>query len=304
MKIDRLIGILSVLLQKEQVTAPYLAEMFEVSKRTINRDIETLCQAGIPIITKQGVNGGISIMENFKVDKTLLTTTDMQDIIAGLRSLDSINGTNRYSQLIERFLVGGSDFMVGNQSILIDLSSWDKNGLVSKIEMIRNAIYSCKQIKFNYYSPKGETIRTIEPYYLIFHWSSWYVWGWCELKRDFRLFKLNRMDKLQLADEYIKKNAPMPDLRTEKVFPEEIKVKALFDSSCKWRIVEEFGIDSFEEQEDGKLLFQSGYSDKENLLIWLMTFGDKATLLEPKELIPELYNMLKNMLKNYEEYDL
>lgn len=273
MKIDRLIGILSVLLQKEQVTAPYLADMFEVSKRTINRDIETLCQAGIPIITKQGVNGGISIIENFKVDKTLLTTSDMQDILAGLRSLDSINGTNRYSQLMERLSVGGSDFMVGNQSVLIDPSSWDKKGLIPKIEIIRNAIYNCKKIKFNYYSPKEETIRTIEPYYLIFHWSSWYVWGWCELKQDFKLFKLNRMDKLQLADEYIKKNAPMPDLRTEKVFPEEIKVKVLFDSSCKWRIVEEFGIDSFEKQEDGKLLFQSGYSDKENLLIWLMTFG-------------------------------
>ena len=66
MKIDRQIGILSMLLQKDTVTAPYLAEKFEVSRRTINRDIEDLCKAGIPIVTKQGVNGGISIMENYK----------------------------------------------------------------------------------------------------------------------------------------------------------------------------------------------------------------------------------------------
>ncbi len=89
MKIDRLIGILSILLQQNKVTAPYLAEKFEVSRRTINRDIEDLCKAGIPLITTQGVNGGISIMEGYKIDNTLLTSADMQAILAGLRSLDS-----------------------------------------------------------------------------------------------------------------------------------------------------------------------------------------------------------------------
>lgn len=96
MKIDRLIGILSILLQRETVTAPYLAERFEVSRRTINRDIEDLCKAGIPIVTRQGVGGGISIMDNYRIDRTLFTNTEMQDILAGLRSLDSVNGTNRY----------------------------------------------------------------------------------------------------------------------------------------------------------------------------------------------------------------
>ena len=112
MKIDRQIGILSVLLQKETVTAPYLAEKFEVSRRTINRDIEDLCKAGIPIVTKQGVNGGISIIENYKLDKTLFTQGEIQDILAGLRSLDSVNGTNRYGQLMEKLSIGSSDFSV------------------------------------------------------------------------------------------------------------------------------------------------------------------------------------------------
>ena len=93
MKIDRLIGILSILLQKEVTTAPELAEHFEVSRRTINRDIETLCQAGIPIKTTQGVGGGISIMDGYKMDRTLLTSRDMQMILAGLRSLDSVSGS-------------------------------------------------------------------------------------------------------------------------------------------------------------------------------------------------------------------
>ena len=84
MKIDRLIGILSVLLQKEKVTAPELAERFEVSRRTINRDIEALCQAGIPIYTSQGTGGGISIMDGYKMDRTILSSKDMQVIMGGL----------------------------------------------------------------------------------------------------------------------------------------------------------------------------------------------------------------------------
>ncbi|MDE6951841.1 MAG: WYL domain-containing protein, partial [Lachnospiraceae bacterium] len=196
MKIDRLIGILSLLLQKDTVTAPELAAQFEVSRRTINRDIEDLCKAGIPIVTRQGARGGISIMENYKIEKTLLTNAEMQDILAGLRGLDSVNGTNRYSQLMEKLSAGSADFMFGSQSVLIDLSSWYKDSLGPKIEMIRNAIENCKELRFLYFSPKGEKERCIEPYYLIFRWSSWYLWGWCRSRGDFRLFKLNRMEKL------------------------------------------------------------------------------------------------------------
>ena len=97
MKIDRMIGILSILLQQDKVTAPFLAEKFEVSRRTINRDIEGLCKAGIPLVTAQGTNGGISIMEGYKIDSTLLTSADMQAILAGLRRLDSVSWTNRYA---------------------------------------------------------------------------------------------------------------------------------------------------------------------------------------------------------------
>ena len=88
MKIDRLIGILSILLQEEKTTAPELAERFEVSRRTINRDIEDLCKAGIPIKTAQGTGGGISIMDGYRMDRTILSSKDMQMILAGLRSLD------------------------------------------------------------------------------------------------------------------------------------------------------------------------------------------------------------------------
>ncbi len=301
MKIDRLIGILSILLQSETVTAPELAEQFEVSRRTINRDIEDLCRAGIPLVTRQGVNGGISIMENYRLERTLLTNGEMRDILAGLRSLDSVNGTNRYGQLMEKLSAGASDFMTGDQSVLIDLSAWYKDSLVPKIELIREGIDRARRCEFLYFSPRGESRRRIEPYYLIFRWSSWYVWGWCEEKEDFRLFKLNRMDGLRLSpDDFERRNVPFPDLGEEKIFPGGIRVKALFDPSCKWRLVEDFGAGCFEVQEDGRLLFHADYTNREELLIWLLTFRDKVELLEPENVREELKGTLRKVLEIYQ----
>lgn len=300
MKLDRLIGILSVLLQTDKITAPELAERFEVSRRTINRDIESLCKAGIPIVTTQGAGGGISIMGSYKLDKTLLTSRDMRDILAGLRSLDSVNGTNRYGQLMEKLSAGSSDFLIGDQTMLIDLSSWYRQSLAPKIDIIRTAIDECRTLSFQYYAPGGEGQREIEPCYLIFRWSSWYVWGWYRLREDYRLFKLNRMEALELsASVFEKRKAPMPDLSNERIFPGGLHVKAIFQPECKWRLIEEFGADCFAEQEDGSLLFSADYTDKENLITWLMSFREKAILLEPKEVRDELVVSLKETLQQY-----
>lgn len=304
MKIDRLIGILSVLLQQETVTAPSLAKRFEVSRRTINRDIEDLCKAGIPIVTRPGAGGGISIMENYRIDRTLFTAREMQDILAGLRSLDSVSGTNQYGLLMEKLSAGGSDFMTGDQSILIDLSSWYKDSLAPRIELIREAIDGGKELEFLYFSPKKEGKRRIEPYYLIFRWSSWYVWGRkTEMRsegQDFRLFKLNRMADLQLSGKcFEKQKVPLPDLANERIFPGGIRVKAIFTAECKWRLVEEFGLESFEELEDGRLLFHADYTDRDNLISWLLTFGDRVILQEPEDIREEMRTIIENMRNNY-----
>ncbi len=284
MKIDRMIGILSILLQEEKATAPELAERFEVSRRTINRDIEDLCKAGIPIRTAQGTGGGISILDGYRMDRTILTSKDMQMILAGLRSLDSVSGSSYYSQLMEKIQAGSSEFIIGRDSILIDLSSWYRESLAPKIETIQDAIGDRHLVKFRYYAPSGESERTVEPYYLVFRWSSWYLWGWCQKREDYRLFKLNRMDKVHGTDKAFEcREASMPDLSNEKIFPGGIKVKALFDAEQKWRLVEEFGPHCFAETDDGRLLFTADYTDMENLVTWLMTFGAKAEVLEPAE---------------------
>ncbi len=301
MKIDRLIGILSVLLQEEKVTAPELAEKFEVSRRTISRDIADLCKAGIPISTSQGVGGGISIMDGYRMDRTLLTSKDMQMILAGLRSLDSVSGSRYYVQLMEKIKTGSSEYVSGSESILIDLSSWYKDSLPLKIELIQNAIEERRVISFDYYAPNGDSSREIEPYFLIFKWSSWYVWGWCKLRKDYRMFKLNRIDKImQTAEEAVDRDVPMPDLSTEAIFPGEINVKAVFDPSMKWHLIEEFGLDSFEVQSDGTLLFEHEYTDKENLITWMLTCKDKVVVLEPKDVRDELFHIADSIKKKYE----
>ena len=299
MKTERLIGILSILLQREKVTAPELAEQFEVSRRTIQRDIESLCRAGIPIATAQGAGGGISIMEGYRVDRTVLTAPEMQAILTGLRSLDSISGTRRYAQLMEKLSAGSGQLLPGCTHMLIDLSSWYRTSLQPKIELIQAAIERHHTIRFSYSSPKKESVRTAEPYYLIFHWSAWYVWGWCQTRADFRLFKLNRMTELCSGAPFVPRSAAPPDLDLQRIFPVKYQVTVLFDPDCRWRLVEEYGADSFTADPQGRLRFTGGFPDADSVLSWVLTFGDKAELTEPEELREQLRVLTERMAIRY-----
>ena len=305
MKIERLMGIVSVLTQKDSVTATELAERFEVSVRTIHRDIDQLCRAGIPVVTRQGTGGGISIMENYKLGPTALTRDEMRDVLAGLRSLDSVTGSRRYGRLMEKLSAGSPDLLSGEASVLIDLSSWYGDILKPRIDAVRRAIDGQERLRFRYYAPKGDSLREVEPYYLIFRWSSWYLWGWCLDRRDFRMFKLNRMDGIEpTGTRFEKRQVPMPDLRTEKIFPGGIRVKALFTPDCKWRLIEEFGSKSITVRPDGKLLFQADYTDRESLFTWLLTFQDKVELLEPADMRREILALAERLKGLYAKEDL
>ena len=300
MKIDRLIGILSILLQQEKVTAPYLAEKFEVSRRTINRDIEDICKAGIPLVTTQGPNGGISIMEGYRIDRTVLTSSEMQSILTGLRSLDSVSGTNKYQQLMDKLAMGNSSILTSNSHILIDLSSWYKSCLAPKIELIQAAIGAREYITFAYFGPSGESRRKLEPYLLVFQWSSWYVWGFCLMRQDYRLFKLNRMVDLECCQEvFDKRILPPYENEADRPFPIRFLVKARCKPSIKWRIVDEFGPETLEELPDGDFMFTAGYSDKENLFCWILSLGDQIELLEPCEFRGELAELGRRVYEIY-----
>lgn len=181
---------------------------------------------------------------------------------------------------------------------------WYKESLAPKIETIQTAIAEKMKLAFTYYSPGGTSERVTEPYYLVFRWSNWYVWCFCEMREDFRLFKLNRMDQVRaLADRFTGRKVPLPDLSAERIFPGGIRVKALFEPEVKWRLVEEFGPHCFEKQEDRRLLFRGDYTDRENLISWLLTFGDKAELLEPEDIRDAIRGIAEQTANRYRKGD-
>ncbi len=298
MKLERLIGILSVLLQNKKVTAPYLAERFEVSRRTIGRDIEALCQAGIPIVTTAGHKGGIAIMDGYRLDKTLLTRSDMQAILAGLEGLDSISSNSRYRQLMTK-LSPSESILSTNKYMFINLSSWQKTAVSAKIEKIQTAIDNRQKLHFTYFSPNGESERSIEPYMLLFQWSSWYVWGYCCLRSNFRMFKLTRITDLQITEEqYIPREVP-PCSTDETAWGDSIKVTVCFSPSVKWRLIEEFGVENIKPEKNGSCILTFSWSDKSSLYGWLLSFQEDAELLEPRDYREEFVRLSENIVKIY-----
>lgn len=302
MKIDRLLGIVMILLQKDKVTAPYLAERFEVSRRTINRDIEDLCMAGIPIITAQGGNGGITIADGYRVDKSVLTQDELQTLVAGIKGLDSVSKENRAERLLDKFFVKQDSIISLRDSIIIDLSSHYKSGLTDKISLIKEAIRNTRLIAFRYYSSKGDELRQVEPYHLIFRWSAWYLFGYCLERNDFRLFKLNRMWELSDNDSsYTLRNIPEDRRDLDNYFSDETKVTIVFDDSMKYRLIDEYGPDCYIVTEDGKLLFESSFTNREFLISWILGFGNKAIVLEPMELAQEISGIAEKIAGNYRQ---
>ncbi|MCI7768655.1 MAG: YafY family transcriptional regulator [Oscillospiraceae bacterium] len=297
MKIDRLVGILSILLQKDKVTAEELADKFEVSTRTIFRDIETINLAGIPIFASRGSKGGISIMEGFRIDKTLLSVNDMRAIFSGLQSLDSVCGTNRYIQLMNKLNVNG---IYGDQMI-IDLSMWDKSSISPKIELIRAAIDLREMISFTYYSPERTEERKIEPYRLIFQWSSWYVWGFCEKRQNYRMFKLSRMTDLKNTHtSFEKRNIPEYTCDKLRHTKGDFLAKVRFNKSVKWRIIDEFGTVLPRYDDEGNIYLDFSWMDKPSLFRYILTFGDDAEIISPESARKEFSELVKKISDKYD----
>lgn len=298
MKIDRLIGIITILLQKDKVTAPELAKRFEVSRRTINRDIEDISKAGIPIVTIQGSGGGISILDSYKMDKALLNDDELQAIFSGLKGIDSISKNSYLARIIEKLSVKDNHIQV-DDSIIVDLSSHYQNPLTQKIDVIKNAIHTKRCVSFRYYYEKGESVRCIEPYHLIFKWSSWYVFGYCLDRKAYRLFKLNRLWNINFLDkEFIPREIPKKELQFDDYFSSNsIHLKAIFSESEKYRLIEEYGVNCYNVTDSGKLLLERDFASYDNMRSWIFSFGDKVTILEPQQLCEDRKKQAAAILK-------
>ena len=302
MKIDRLIGIIAILLQRDRVTAPELAERFEVSRRTINRDIEDIGRAGIPIVTVSGRGGGISILDSYKVEKTFFTRDELQAMLTGLKGLDSVSRTSYHAGMVEK-LSGRGARVESDGVVMIDLASHYQKPLTQKIECIRGAIRARRCVAFRYCNEKGESERRIEPYHLVFRWSAWYVFGYCLDREAFRLFKLNRLWDLRALDtEFQPREIPEGELDFDGYFSsEEFHLVALFDASAKYRLIEEYGVNCWRESGDGRLLLERGFASYENMRAWVFSFGDKVSVLEPERLREDRRRQAETILRMEDE---
>lgn len=303
MKIDRIIAILSILSQKEKVTASELAERFEVSRRTILRDIEHLNRSGIPIVTVQGNGGGISVMESYRMDKTLISSTDMQSILAGLKSLDSVSGDNGYRMLMDKLCPKITESVKVDDTFIIDLSIWDKSIIAEKIDVFKSAIKENKVVFFRYYSANGESVRKIEPYHLIFQWSSWYVWGYCTEKNDYRMFKLTRIDQVNKTD-IVFEPRDIPQYTCDKLrhaHGGQCEITVKFDSSVRWRLIDEWGSNSFKTDKNGDIIVKFTWADKLSLYNWLLTFSDKAIIISPIKCREEFLSIVQRIANKYNQ---
>lgn len=300
MKIYRLIGIITTLQQQKTVTAPYLARKFEVSRRTINRDIEEICKAGIPLVTTRGTGGGISIMKGFSLDTTVFTRQELEAIFTGLKSLDSVSHSASGENLARK--IAGSPAVQVADHMVIDLASHYKDDLASKLEQIQSAIQETKCIAFRYYYEKGEEDKLIEPCLTVFKWSDWYVFGFCRQRQDFRMYKLRRLWNLQITEEsFSPREVPEEKKRFGSHMTDDYIVSAIYAPCVKYRLVEEYGPTSFTRQEDGRLYAERGFTTPEQALTWFLSFGDKVKVINPPEMTERMKAVLDSARNLYTE---
>ena len=298
MKLDRLIGILTILLQNKKITAPELARRFEVSRRTIQRDIDSLSMAGIPITATRGGDGGIAIMDGYKISHGVLTAEEMQTLIAALKGFASVSKRSDFERVMAKIAPDNAVVSLA-EGIVIDLAGFSGDSLAEKIAIIRRAINENRAIAFDYYSAKGESRREVEPYCIEFRWSAWYVFGWCRTQMDFRRFKLNRLWELALTDaRFTRRAVPEERARAEDAFSEQHTMCVRFDKSARFRLIEGYGLRCYEETEDG-LLLSLNYSNKDYIYGWILGFGDAAEVLSPPETRAAFAEIAKNMAKRY-----
>lgn len=301
MKVDRMLGIVTILTQKPKVKAKELAERYEVSLRTIYRDIEDICKAGIPIVTYPGGDGGITIAEGFLLDKNALTHEEMQSIVLGLKSLDSIMTGSSVSGLLGK--LEPNRYIALDDEMMIDLASYYKGSLAPKIELLRRAISGRNTVRFEYFSKTGRTVREIEPYFLAFKWSAWYVFGYCRLRNDFRLFKLNRLIRLELTGQtFARQEVPKDKLNLEAFYsdPETKQYAALLlDRSLEYVMVDEYGPDSYEAVDDAHILAKWDYVTEREMVKTVLGLGGGVKVISPKSLADAVKLEAGKILKQY-----
>ena len=297
MKDNRLFRILYYILEKEKVTANELADKFEVSVRTIYRDIDSISSVGVPIFTTQGKGGGIKIDNEYILNKSLFDANEKEQIIAALQGLEKTNKVYK-SELITKL---SALFKIKNSNwIEIDFTSWGSNNTYQDLfNTLKITIINKNIISFSYNSSKAEKInRRVKPIRLLFKEQDWYLYGFCLLRNDFRYFKLSRMKDLEVLATNYEDNFENIVLKREIKYENTVNIKLKFNKSVAFRVYDEFN-GAIEEDEKGNLYVEIKIPNNYKLYNYIFSFGANVEILEPEEIRTQFKNMINKIAKKY-----
>ena len=308
MKIDRLVSIIMILLEKERISAQKLAKMFEVSTRTIYRDIEAISMAGIPVLATSGSGGGIEIMKDYKVDKKIFSTDDLSALLMGLSNISGmVRGSEVANALakVKSFIPSekAKSIELKASQIYIDLTPWEGNASVKNaLEIIKKALQENRLLIFTYIDGHGsKTSRTVEPYQLVFKSRAWYVQTFCRLKNDYRLFRLSRMSDLKILEEtFTPREYQKPFLdfeETARSLQTDIKIR--IHKSVLDRILDFCPYERLSQDGEEYYLADYPFFDSDYYYDMLLSLGDKCEILEPAHVREKLKQKIKNLAKVY-----
>ncbi|NWO18119.1 YafY family protein [Leptotrichia sp. oral taxon 223] len=296
MKISRLFEIVYLLLEKRTITAKELAAHFEVSARTIYRDIDILSSAGIPVYFQRGKHGGIKLMDNYIMNKSLLSQKEQNEILYALQSLNATNYPNNNKTLSKLSAIFKQK---ADSWIKIDFSrySCDNSTLFEKI---KEAILTKQTVKFDYFNTKGEhSERTADPLTLWFKEKAWYLFAYCHDKKDIRQFKVSRIKDLILTEKYFEKSAENFKINDKKDKVKIVKVIVEIDKSQAYRVYDEFPEENISKMENGNFEVIMEYPENEWVYGYLLSFGEYLKVKEPERIKKILFEKIEKMKENY-----
>ena len=308
MKVDRLVSMIMILLEKECVGAQELADLFEVSPRTIYRDIDTINRAGIPVRSTSGVGGGFEIMQNYKLDKKVFSTADLSTLLMGLSGLSNmVRGDELVNALakVKSFIPAdrAKDIEVKAERIHIDLRPWMGNRSIQPyLEQIKTALEESRLLTFEYSDLHGnKTVRIVEPYQLVLKGSHWYLQGYCHKRSDYRLFKLSRMSNLQTrAETFTPREYQKPILDfAEAMEPMQTTVMLRIHRSVVDRVLELCSREDI--LPDGNEYYTVRFPFIENDYYYdiLLGFGARCECLEPLHIRAEMKRRIQKLADLY-----
>lgn len=294
---NRLFEIVYILMQKKKTTAKELSDRFEVSTRTIYRDIEILSRANIPIYSTKGKDGGIGLLDEYVLNKTILSEEEQNQILFALQGMKKVVGQD------EKDVLGKLSSLFNkkvNDWIKIDFSNWGKdNAQEKRFNIIKAAILNKNQIEFVYYNSNGEeSKRIVEPLQIWFKDKSWYLIAYCKMKQDYRVFKITRIKKIKILEEHFDRELPQ-EKKKEKYNFRNIILELEISKEMAYRVYDEFENSEISKKENGNFIVKVEYPENEWVYGYILSFGEHIKALSPKRAKRIIKNKLEKTLKNY-----